>query len=152
MYVRGCRHLLHPCCAAQVFDGKTGKLVAKYHKSHIWAGFFDQAKPVRTKFFTFGVEFGMFVCFDMMFHEPAFGMIEDEGVCNFVYTTWWSPQRPLFSAVALQQAFSARYRGRSYQVHVDGQTHGRQHRRFSSTNTHAHTHSQGNAAHTPGTR
>ena len=69
-------------------------LLQRYHKSHIWGGWFDQPSPVRIKFNTsFGVEMGMFVCYDMMFAEPAFGLAEDEGVCNFAYTTWWSPQR-----------------------------------------------------------
>jgi len=33
-------------------------------------------------------------------------MIEEEGVCNFVYTTWWSPVRPFSTAPAIQQGFS----------------------------------------------
>lgn len=94
-----------------VFDGAAGgRLIAKYHKSHIWGGYFNQPNPVRTTFtssFNPAIKFGMFVCYDMMFYEPAFGMIDEEGICNFVYSTWWAPQRPLISsAPALQQSFS----------------------------------------------
>lgn len=57
-----------------VFD-EQGMLVAKYHKSHEWPGLRDAYdQPTSTSQVTFkssfGVEFGLFICFDIMFEDP----------------------------------------------------------------------------------
>lgn len=71
-----------------IFD-ETGMIVAKYHKSHEWPGLmppYDQAaKPLSVTYETsFGVEFGLFICFDIMFQEPAVTLV-DSGVKHFLY-------------------------------------------------------------------
>jgi predicted amidohydrolase len=53
----------------------TGVISAKYHKSHEWPGlrkaYDEPLSPSRVTFkSSFGVEFGLFICFDIMFEDP----------------------------------------------------------------------------------
>ena len=71
-----------------IFD-EAGMIVAKYHKSHEWPGLmppYDQAaEPIAVTYKTsFGVEFGLFICFDIMFKDPAVTLVES-GVNHFLY-------------------------------------------------------------------
>lgn len=71
-----------------IFD-ESGTVVAKYQKSHEWPGLmppYDQAaEPLEVTYKTsFGVEFGLFICFDIMFKEPAVSLV-DAGVRHFLY-------------------------------------------------------------------
>lgn len=75
-----------------VFDPR-GVVIAKYHKSHPWfTHVFD--KPSTPDHVTFnvsaspplrGVEFGLFVCFDIAFHDPAVVLVE-RGIRHFPYS------------------------------------------------------------------
>jgi pantetheine hydrolase len=71
-----------------IFD-ETGMVVAKYHKSHEWPGLMppynEAAEPLQVTYKTsFGVEFGLFICFDIMFQKPAVSLV-DAGVKHFLY-------------------------------------------------------------------
>ena len=71
-----------------LFDEK-GQIVAKYHKSHEWPGLigpYDQAPaPTEVTYLTsFGVNFGMFTCFDIMFPDPA-KTLRSKGISHFLY-------------------------------------------------------------------
>lgn len=71
-----------------MFD-ESGMLVAKYHKSHEWPGLIplydEAAKPLKVTYrSSFGVEFGLFICFDIMFKNPAVELV-DAGVTHFLY-------------------------------------------------------------------
>lgn len=66
-----------------------GYLVAKYHKSHEWPGLkvaYDE--PVQPSHVTykskFGVEFGLFICFDIMFEDPP-KVLRSAGIEHFLY-------------------------------------------------------------------
>jgi pantetheine hydrolase len=72
-----------------LFD-ETGAIVAKYHKTHVWLsnlGKYDQ--PVSTEYVTYkspalGVEFGLFICFDIVFPDPARVLVQ-RGIKHFLY-------------------------------------------------------------------
>lgn len=71
-----------------LFD-ENGVLVAKYHKSHEWPGFikaYDQAPEPTTVTYSssFGVQFGLFICFDIVFPDPAVVLV-DISVRHFLY-------------------------------------------------------------------
>ena len=71
-----------------VFD-EQGMIVAKYHKSHEWTpliGPYDQAPSPTEVTYTasFGVTFGIFTCFDIMFPDPA-KKLREQGISHFLY-------------------------------------------------------------------
>ena len=72
-----------------VFD-ENGTIVAKYHKTHVWVSNLDKYdQPVNTEYVTYksaslGVEFGLFICFDIMFPDPAKVLVE-RGIKHFLY-------------------------------------------------------------------
>lgn len=71
-----------------LFD-ETGMVVTKYHKSHEWPAFigpYDQSpSPTRITYMSsFGVEFGLFICYDIMFNDPA-KVLREEGIVHFLY-------------------------------------------------------------------
>lgn len=50
----------------------------------------------------FGVTFGHFVCFDLMFQAPALNLIA-QGIKDIVFPTMWFSELPFLSAVQIQQ-------------------------------------------------
>ena len=67
----------------------TGALVARYHKSNEWPGLkppYDQVAEGEYATWTapFGVQFGIFTCFDIMWHSPAVDYV-DAGIGHFLY-------------------------------------------------------------------
>jgi hypothetical protein len=73
-----------------VFD-ESGTLIAKYHKSHEWPGLkkaYDQPVAPSEVTFTasFGVEFGLFICFDIMFEDPPKVLRANGMIFYFTFT------------------------------------------------------------------
>lgn len=91
-----------------VYD-KTGTLIAKYHKEHLFYEYqFD--KPNSTEFVYFDTpfgRFGVFTCFDILFHDPAIQLIEKYNVTNIVFPTAWMDALPLLAAIEFHSAFAA---------------------------------------------
>eukprot|EP01051_Picozoa_sp_SAG22_P006002 SAG22_NODE_378_length_11517_cov_26.335523_1_plen_351_part_00 len=86
---------------AVAFDADGG-LLEKYHKHHLFKeqGWFDvDANLTRKGRFTpsFGVEFGLFICYDITFERA-----EPDAVTNFAFPTFWG----LEGAAAEQQRWS----------------------------------------------
>ena len=74
------------------FD-ESGVLIAKYHKQHVWKRHvFDTPLILEVVTFTasFGVTFGLFVCFDIAFPHPQRDLLE-LGVRHFPYSVALSP-------------------------------------------------------------
>ena len=87
-----------------------GSFVTKYHKFNLYGGetkIFDAPlAPEHITFTTsFGVTFGIFTCFDILFRDPPLVLVE-KGVQNFIFPTAWGSQLPYFVSVAFQQAWS----------------------------------------------
>jgi hypothetical protein len=45
----------------------------------------------------FGVEFGMFTCFDIIFYDPAIRLLETGRLKNFVFPTAWVDELPFLT-------------------------------------------------------
>ena len=91
-----------------LFD-ESGRIVAKYHKSHEWPGLiplYDQpATPSRVTYTSsFGVEFGLFICFDIMFPDPPVALV-DKGIKHFLYAV----KQGLLGEETLISSFSRRH-------------------------------------------
>ncbi|XP_055595880.1 vanin-like protein 1 [Uranotaenia lowii] len=90
-----------------VFD-RQGMVIARYRKYNLFgeAGMNVTVLPDLTVFDTdFGVRFGTFICFDLMFEQPALELVRN-GVRDFVYPTMWFSELPFLTAVQIQQAWA----------------------------------------------
>lgn len=47
----------------------------------------------------FGVKFGTFICFDILFSVPPLSLTRIEGVSNIVYTTAWFSETPFLTGI-----------------------------------------------------
>lgn len=72
-----------------LFD-ETGRLVTKYHKSNEWpgliaVGYDEPPEPSHVTYMSsFGVEFGMFTCFDIVWNDPP-KVLRSQGIEHFLY-------------------------------------------------------------------
>eukprot|EP00656_Telonema_subtile_P003702 TRINITY_DN1167_c0_g1_i2.p1 TRINITY_DN1167_c0_g1~~TRINITY_DN1167_c0_g1_i2.p1 ORF type:complete len:519 (+),score=113.15 TRINITY_DN1167_c0_g1_i2:102-1658(+) len=95
---------------AEVAFSEEGKVLAVYHKSHIWgtAPVVDEpASADPTSFHTsFGVTFGMFVCYDIEFTDWL-APLQAQNINHFVFSTdWMVDSPPAYAIHMLQQGFS----------------------------------------------
>jgi predicted amidohydrolase len=91
-----------------VFD-VDGTFLAKYHKQNLFheSGFNTPSKCEHVIFTTgFGVRFGVFTCFDMLFKSPAIDLVTDYGIKNVVFPTAWMDGFPILMSVQYQQSWS----------------------------------------------
>ena len=92
-----------------VFD-RTGKIIARYRKTNLFMEYllFETTEtPEIVTFDTdFGVKFGTFICFDMLFRVPALNLTRIEGVSNFVYPVAWGSEVPFLTALQVQFGWS----------------------------------------------
>ncbi|XP_016986846.2 vanin-like protein 1 [Drosophila rhopaloa] len=90
-----------------VFD-RQGVVVSRYRKVHLYG----EAKnntylPELITFETdFGVTFGHFICFDILFYQPAHQLVVEQGITDFVYPAMWFSQLPFLTAVQTQQGWA----------------------------------------------
>lgn len=91
-----------------VFD-RTGKIIARYRKTHLFEErqFNVTSEPEIVIFDTdFGVKFGTFICFDILFREPALQLTRLHGVTDIVYPTAWFSEAPFLTAVQTHAGWS----------------------------------------------
>ena len=85
-----------------------GTLLASYHKVHLFSiekTYFNVPQPEAVTFMTsFGVRFGVFTCFDLLFHDPA--IVLGESVRNIVFPTAWMDGLPTLISIGIQQGWS----------------------------------------------
>eukprot|EP01101_Sappina_pedata_P007893 TRINITY_DN4260_c0_g1_i1.p1 TRINITY_DN4260_c0_g1~~TRINITY_DN4260_c0_g1_i1.p1 ORF type:complete len:518 (-),score=114.20 TRINITY_DN4260_c0_g1_i1:27-1559(-) len=85
-----------------------GRLIGRYHKIHLYnEQYFDSAAVPRALTFetTFGVTFGMMVCFDLSFGFPS-SEYRRMGVKDIVYSANWVNLSPFQTAVEVQSGWS----------------------------------------------
>ncbi|XP_066467301.1 pantetheinase-like [Tiliqua scincoides] len=91
-----------------VFDSD-GKLVARYHKFNLFMSEqqFDSPKEPElvTWNTTFG-KFGIFTCFDILFHDPAVALVSKLGVDTILFPTAWMNVLPHLTAVEFHSAWA----------------------------------------------
>jgi predicted amidohydrolase len=96
-----------------VFDGQSGgKIVAIYHKYHLFGTYPILNYPLKPEVVSFhssfGVTFGIFICFDITFVHPVQNLLK-QGIKHFLFSTWWYNSAPVFTATMFQQAFSRKF-------------------------------------------
>lgn len=117
------------CCPASGFElfntelafSETGELLAKYHKTHNYDTALDSGEtgdglccwPPRLNYAyfdtSFGVRFGMHICFDILFRAPGMSLALDPalGIRDFVYSSHWEATGPpMLPALNVQQGWS----------------------------------------------
>lgn len=81
-----------------VFD-RDGRVISRYRKVHLYG------EPKNTTFIPefgtfdtdFGVRFGHFICFDILFYKPAEEMAKSMGIRDFVFNSMWFGQLPFLT-------------------------------------------------------
>ncbi|KAL7987754.1 hypothetical protein Chor_006673 [Crotalus horridus] len=91
-----------------VFDSE-GKLVAWYHKFNLFQlerqfDFPKEPEPV-TFNTTFG-KFGLFTCFDILFHDPAVALVSQLSVDTILFPTAWMNVLPHLTAIEFHSAWA----------------------------------------------
>ena len=89
-----------------------GSLIAKYYKQHLFtleSLIFNTSNSYRYITFkaSFGVEFSVFICDDILFCDPPLDMV-NKGIQNFVYSTYWGNRYPHYMSVSVRQGWSWR--------------------------------------------
>ncbi|KAL5281050.1 BTD.2 family protein [Megaselia abdita] len=88
---------------------RNGMIIARYRKVHLYGepGINTNYKPDIVTFDTdFGVTFGTFICFDILFETPAQNLVKDKKITDFVYPIHWRAQLPFFTSVQTHQAWA----------------------------------------------
>ncbi|XP_014489018.1 PREDICTED: vanin-like protein 1 isoform X2 [Dinoponera quadriceps] len=91
-----------------VFD-RNGKIIARYRKTNLFVEpqFNITRIPEIVTFDTdFGVTFGTFICFDILFKIPALLLTRIHQITDIVYPTAWFSEMPFLTAVQTQAGWS----------------------------------------------
>ncbi|XP_035287031.1 biotinidase-like isoform X2 [Anguilla anguilla] len=88
-----------------------GTLVARYRKRNLYIeSEFEFDTPADPQLITFDTpfagRFGLFICFDILFYNPAMELVEKLGVRQLVFSTAWVNTLPLMDAVQFHRSFS----------------------------------------------
>lgn len=94
-----------------VFD-RDGVLISRYRKFNLFGEEVDKPyKPAMVVFDTdFGIKFGHFICFDLMFRRPALELVRMTDSSGFfrnltdiIFTSMWFSELPFLTGVQVQQ-------------------------------------------------
>ncbi|KAM9666634.1 LOW QUALITY PROTEIN: pantetheinase-like [Trichechus inunguis] len=91
-----------------VFDSE-GRLAARYHKQNLSVSKDLFNSPEKPEFVTFNTtfgRFGIFTCFDILFHDPAVTLVKDFHVDTILFSTAWVNILPHVSAVEFHSAWA----------------------------------------------
>ncbi|KAL4711853.1 hypothetical protein ACJJTC_006022 [Scirpophaga incertulas] len=91
-----------------VFD-RTGAIIDRYRKINLFGEYTRNAalKPELGLFETdFGVTFGHFICFDLMFQVPATQVIQKHNLTDIIFSTMWFSEMPFLTAIQIQEAYA----------------------------------------------
>uniref|UniRef100_A0A1B0GA13 CN hydrolase domain-containing protein n=2 Tax=Glossina morsitans morsitans TaxID=37546 RepID=A0A1B0GA13_GLOMM len=90
---------------------RQGRVISRYRKSHLfryeWYSTDILETPQLATFTTdFGVTFGHFICFDMLYYEPAEQLVKEKNVTDIIYPTHWFSELPFLTAVQNQEGWA----------------------------------------------
>lgn len=91
-----------------VFD-RNGTIVARYRKFNLFGEYGFSSTPeadISILDTDFGVKFGIFTCFDLMFEKPAVQLVKEWGVTDILFPTAWFSELPFLTAVQAQASWS----------------------------------------------
>jgi predicted amidohydrolase len=80
-----------------VFD-RAGTMISRYRKFNLFENVNKPKYPEAVTFTTdFGVTFGHFICFDLMFKEPALKLVREMNVTDIIFPTMWFSELPFLT-------------------------------------------------------
>nr|XP_049699302.1 vanin-like protein 3 isoform X5 [Helicoverpa armigera] len=91
-----------------VFD-RTGAVIDRFRKINLFRqeSYTPALKPDLGVFTTdFGVTFGHFICFDLMFQIPAVQVVQKMNIKDVIFPTMWYSELPYLTAVQIQEAYA----------------------------------------------
>ncbi|XP_019375805.1 PREDICTED: vascular non-inflammatory molecule 2-like isoform X1 [Gavialis gangeticus] len=91
-----------------VFDSQ-GKLVARYHKYNLFRSETQFDYPKELEMVTFNTSFGnfgVFTCFDILFHDPAVVLVKKLHVDTVLFPTAWMNVLPFLTAIEIHSAWA----------------------------------------------
>ncbi|CAK1590457.1 unnamed protein product [Parnassius mnemosyne] len=91
-----------------VFD-RTGAVIDRYRKINLFGEYTrtPALKPDLGIFTTdFGVTFGHFICFDLMFQVPAVQVVQKHNLTDVIFSTMWFSEMPYLTAAQIQEAYA----------------------------------------------
>ncbi|XP_007425997.1 pantetheinase-like [Python bivittatus] len=91
-----------------VFDSD-GKLVARYHKFNLFMEEHQFDSPKEPELVTFDTafgKFGLFTCFDILFHDPAVALVTQLSVDTILFPTAWMNVLPHLTAIEFHSAWA----------------------------------------------
>ncbi|CAH1403169.1 unnamed protein product [Nezara viridula] len=91
-----------------VFD-RNGSIIARYRKYNLFSETIlnTTSEPEHIYFDSdFGVRFGTFTCFDIIFKEPALTLVQKYNVTDMIITEHWFSELPFLTAIQEQAAWS----------------------------------------------
>ncbi|KAL0867646.1 hypothetical protein ABMA27_008398 [Loxostege sticticalis] len=91
-----------------IFD-RTGAVIDRYRKINLFGEYtrHPALKPDLGIFITdFGVTFGHFICFDIMFQVPATQVVQKHNLTDILYSTMWFSEMPFLTAVQTQEEYA----------------------------------------------
>lgn len=92
-----------------VFD-RSGCIVSRYRKFNLFiepAMSVPEEADLPTFDTDFGVTFGHFICFDILFKFPAYDLVLSN-ISHFIYPSMWYSEVPFLTSIQLQQNFAYR--------------------------------------------
>ncbi|KAF6204460.1 hypothetical protein GE061_002801 [Apolygus lucorum] len=91
-----------------VVFSREGAVVARYRKFNLYGEGVDVTDNPEHSFFDsdFGVRFGQFICFDILFKEPTLALIYKHNVTDFIYPSHWFSELPFLTSVQRQWSWA----------------------------------------------
>ncbi|KAB0791014.1 hypothetical protein PPYR_02814 [Photinus pyralis] len=88
---------------------RNGSIVSKYRKYNLFGEFF-MTRPVTADISIFRTDFNetfaMFICFDLLFKQPALDLANKHGVKSVIYPTMWFSELPFLTALQAQNQWA----------------------------------------------
>ncbi|CAB3220552.1 unnamed protein product [Arctia plantaginis] len=88
---------------------RNGSVIDRYRKINLFgeATHTPSLKPDLGVFTTdFGVTFGHYICFDLMFQVPAIQVVRKHNIKDIIFSTMWFSELPYLTAVQIQEAYA----------------------------------------------
>lgn len=90
-----------------VVFGPDGSVVTKYHKMQLFYEFYyNVPKPNFVHFDTPFGRMGLLVCFDLLYRNPSYELIERAGVTTMLLNHWWFDELPFRTAQQIHIGWS----------------------------------------------
>uniref|UniRef100_A0A146LGU5 Vanin-like protein 2 n=1 Tax=Lygus hesperus TaxID=30085 RepID=A0A146LGU5_LYGHE len=91
-----------------VVFNREGAIVARYRKFNLYGEGVNITDNPEHSFFDsdFGVRFGQFICFDILFKEPTLVLINKYNVTDFIFSSHWFSELPFLTSVQRQWSWA----------------------------------------------